>query len=70
MVHSFDGSSDELARVLQVDGLSIGINGCSLKTEENVRVAASVPIDKLMIETGEGERNEGYVGAKGVKGTG
>jgi len=51
VVHSFDGSEDELAAVLAVQQLSVGLNGCSLKTAENLKVAAMVPIDRLMVET-------------------
>ncbi|KAJ1617983.1 hypothetical protein T492DRAFT_604893 [Pavlovales sp. CCMP2436] len=50
VVHSFDGGMDEM-RELTALGLFIGINGCSLRTEENLRVAASVPLGKLLIET-------------------
>ncbi|EIE19330.1 Mg-dependent DNase [Coccomyxa subellipsoidea C-169] len=51
VVHSFDGSAAELQSLLSFPSVYIGVNGCSLKTEENLAVAASIPDDRLMLET-------------------
>lgn len=51
VVHSFDGSYQDLRDVLEIPTLDIGINGCSLKKRDNIIVAASVPIERLHLET-------------------
>ncbi|CAD7974200.1 unnamed protein product [Amoebophrya sp. A25] len=50
VVHSFTGTLEELKELLDF-GLDVGVNGCSLKTEENCEVAASIPLDRLHLET-------------------
>ncbi len=31
----------------------LGINGCSMKTEDNLTVIREIPLDKLLLETGK-----------------
>ena len=51
VVHSFTGTLDEMNELVQL-GFYIGLNGCSLKTQDNLDVASKVPLDRLMVETG------------------
>jgi TatD DNase family protein len=50
LVHSFTGTVEEMQRLVAM-GFDIGINGCSMKTDENISVVRVVPLDRLQIET-------------------
>ncbi|KAI5124147.1 hypothetical protein M0805_000957 [Coniferiporia weirii] len=50
VVHSFTGNQDELEELLRM-GFHVSVNGCSMKTKENLDVAKAIPIDRLMLET-------------------
>ncbi|KAL8787568.1 MAG: hypothetical protein Q9213_002130 [Squamulea squamosa] len=50
LVHSFTGPLTEMQELIDL-GFHIGVNGCSLKTEENLEVVKAVPLDRLQLET-------------------
>jgi TatD DNase family protein len=50
LVHSFTGTLEEMRSLVDL-GLDIGVNGCSLKTEENLAVVKEIPLDRIQIET-------------------
>lgn len=50
VVHSFTGTRAELQEYLDA-GLYVGVNGCSLKTPENLDVVRAIPLDRLLLET-------------------
>jgi TatD DNase family protein len=50
VVHSFTGTMDEMIAYTSL-GLYIGVNGCSLKTEESLQVVSAIPLHLLLLET-------------------
>lgn len=50
VVHSFTGTLAEALELIEL-GFFIGVNGCSLKTEENLSVVEGIPLGSIMIES-------------------
>lgn len=50
LVHSFTGTVDEMRRLVDM-GFDIGVNGCSVRTEEGCEVAREIPLGRLQVET-------------------
>jgi TatD DNase family protein len=50
LVHSFTGTMEEMQRIVAL-GFDVGVNGCSMKTEENIAVVKEIPLERLQIET-------------------
>lgn len=50
VVHSFDGSLEDARSFIDL-GFFIGINGCSLRTPENLEVVRCLPQSSLLLET-------------------
>ena len=50
VVHSYTGPLEEMLDFVKL-GLYIGVNGCSLKTEENCAVVREIPLERMLIET-------------------
>ncbi|KAH8730126.1 deoxyribonuclease tatD [Phaeosphaeriaceae sp. PMI808] len=50
LVHSFTGTLEEMQRLVGL-GFDVGVNGCSMKTDENIEVVKQIPLDHLQIET-------------------
>jgi TatD DNase family protein len=50
VIHSFDDSLELALRFIDL-GFYIGLNGCSLKTEKNLKVVQELPLNRILLET-------------------
>ncbi|KAK6090914.1 hypothetical protein P3W45_000159 [Vairimorpha bombi] len=50
VIHSFTGTVEESKELIK-KGYFVGINGCSLKSEEGLEVVRNLPINQILVET-------------------
>ncbi|KII93770.1 hypothetical protein PLICRDRAFT_171480 [Plicaturopsis crispa FD-325 SS-3] len=50
VVHSFTGTPEEVVELMEM-GFHVSVNGCSLKTAENLKAAKAIRPEKIMLET-------------------
>ncbi|KAL0578992.1 hypothetical protein V5O48_002987 [Marasmius crinis-equi] len=50
VVHSFTGTVEEVTELMTM-GFHIGVNGCSLKTEDNLKTTKAILPERIMFET-------------------
>jgi len=51
VVHSFDDKIELANMFINGLGLYIGLNGCSLRTEDNMEVVRQLPLERILLET-------------------
>jgi TatD DNase family protein len=51
VVHSFDDSIELANKFIELGDLYIGLNGCSLRTPENLEVARQLDLSRILLET-------------------
>ncbi|KAL5545693.1 hypothetical protein UlMin_005380 [Ulmus minor] len=51
VTHSFTDSAEDRDKLLSFKNMYIGVNGCSLRTSENLDVVRDIPPERMMIET-------------------
>ncbi|PHU13670.1 putative deoxyribonuclease TATDN1 [Capsicum chinense] len=50
VVHSFTGCAEDSDKLLSFSNVFVGVNGCSLKTVENLEVVKGIPVERMMTE--------------------
>ncbi|PWZ43883.1 hypothetical protein Zm00014a_021287 [Zea mays] len=60
VTHSFTDLAEDWDRLLSFENMFIGVNGCSLKTNENLEVLRGIPVERQVLEV--------VVGSKGISG--